>query len=168
MQRCSFAKMECPIARAVEQVGDGWTLLILRESYKGARTFGDFQAQLPIAPTTLSRRLEALHSRGFFDRHAYQSNPPRDRYEPTGKALELLPVLLALGAWGNRWLAPRGAPLSIIDAGSGRELDLAVVDRVTRTPVVPGRVALRAWPGASRRLRAALQRPLVLGAGSAP
>ncbi|APR81269.1 Transcriptional regulator, HxlR family protein [Minicystis rosea] len=159
--------MECPIARAVDEVGDAWTLVILREAFKGAATFGDFEARLPITPTTLTRRLEALTSRGFFTRATYQTNPPRERYELTEKALDLLPILLALGTWGNRWLAPEGELLTIVDPASGDAMDVAVVDRKTSRPLRPGEVALKAGPGAKKRMRELLATPLVLGARSA-
>ncbi len=163
MDRASFAKMECPIARAVDEVGDAWTLLILREAYKGAATFSEFEAGLPITPTTLTRRLDVLEARGFFERSTYQTNPPRSRYELTDKALDLLPILLALGAWGNRWLAPEGDLLTLVDPASGDPMDVAVVDRKTTRPLRPGEVALVAGPGAKKRMRERLTTPLVLG-----
>jgi DNA-binding HxlR family transcriptional regulator len=163
MERASFAKMECPIARAVDEIGDAWSLLILREAFKGAATFSDFEAHLPIAPTTLTRRLDALTSRKFFRRTPYQSKPTRHRYELTKKALELMPILLALGSWGNRWLAPEGALLDIVDPESGDAMDVAVVDRRTSKPLRPGHVALTAGPGAKKRTRELLRSPLVLG-----
>ena len=163
MERSSFADMECPIARAADEVGDAWTLLLLREAYKGAATFSEFQERLPIAPTTLTRRLEALTSRGFFEKRTYQTNPARERYELAAKALDLLPVLLALGAWGNRWLAPEGELLTIVDGGSGKPMDLVVIDRKTSQPLRAGHVALKAGPGATPRLRKSLKSPLVLG-----
>jgi DNA-binding HxlR family transcriptional regulator len=163
MERASFAKMECPIARAADEVGDGWTLLLLREAYKGAATFSEFQERLPIAPTTLTRKLEALTARRFFEKKTYQSNPVRERYELTPKAGDLLPVLVALGAWGNRWLAPEGELLSIVDAANGKPMDVTIIDRKTSQPLRPGHVALKAGPGATKRLRERLKSPLVLG-----
>jgi DNA-binding HxlR family transcriptional regulator len=163
MERASFAKMDCPIARAADQVGEGWTLLVLREAFKGATTFSDFQERLPIAPTTLTRRLDELCRRGFFGRTTYQRNPRRDRYDLTEKALDLLAVLVALGAWGNRWLAPEGELLTVVDPESGDAMEIEVVDRKTSRPLRPGGVALRAGPGATKRVRARLREPLVLG-----
>ena len=150
MERASFAKMECPIARAADEVADGWTLLLLREAYKGAALFSEFQERLPIAPTTLTRKLEALTARGFFEKKTYQSNPIRERYELTPKAVDLLPALVALGAWGNRWLAPEGERLSIVDATSGRPMDVTVIDRKTSQPLRPGNVALTPGTGATK------------------
>lgn len=156
--------MECPIARAADEIGEGWTLLVLREAFKGATTFGDFQASLPITPTTLTRRLELLTERGFFEKRAYRSTPPRARYELTDKARDFLPILMALGAWGNRWLAPKGALLTTIDPESGAPMDVAVIDRRTRREIRSGAVAIAAGPAATKRLREKLKTPLVLGA----
>jgi DNA-binding HxlR family transcriptional regulator len=163
MQRASFADMECPIALALEEVGEGWTLLVLREAFKGARTFADFQQRLGVAPNTLAQRLRRLCDHGLLQRRRYQSNPPRANYDLTEKARDLLPVLLALGAWGTRWLLPAGPLLVPVDAETGRAMDLAVVDRRTSRPVRAGSVALKAGPAASRRLKTALRSPLVLG-----
>ncbi len=162
MERASFAKMPCPIARAVEEVGEGWTLLILREAYKGAVTFTDFQERLPIAPNTLTRRLEALTERGFFEPKTYQTHPPRQYYELTEKALDLLPVLLALGSWGNRWLAPEGELVTVLDPASEAPMDLAVIDRKTSREIRAGAVAMRAGPGA-KRARGQMSKPVLLG-----
>ncbi len=163
MKRVSFAAMECPIARAADELGDGWTLLILREAYKGARTFGDFADTLPIAPTTLTRKLATLVDRGFFTTRVYQEHPRRERYEPTPKADDLLPVVVALGAWGNRWLAPDGDLLSLIDPVTRKPIEVAVVDRASGRPVRPGAIALEPGPGASKQLRRRVRAPIVLG-----
>jgi len=82
----------------------------------------------------------------------------------TAKALDLLPVLIALGVWGNRWLAPEGELLTVVDAQSGDAMDVAVVDRRTSRPLRAGEVAITAGPGARRVIRDALKTPMVLGA----
>lgn len=60
MRRTSFSDMSCSIARCLEQVGDGWTLLIIREAFFGTRRFGEFQSHLGIAPNVLTARLQGL------------------------------------------------------------------------------------------------------------
>jgi DNA-binding HxlR family transcriptional regulator len=163
MERASFSDMECPIARAADEVGDGWILLILREAYKGAKTFGELQEQLPINPATLTRKLVTLTSRGLLEKVRYQSKPIRERYDLTDKALDLLPVLLALGVWGNRWLAPDGEILSVVDPESAEVMAVAVVDTRTGKPLRAGKVALVPGPGATSAMRARLAGPLRLG-----
>jgi DNA-binding HxlR family transcriptional regulator len=164
MHRKSFADVECPIARSVEQVGDGWTLMILRNALLGAKRFQDFEAQLGAPPTTLTRRLHALTAQGFFERRVYEAHPRREEYELTDKGLDFLPVLLALGAWGGRWLSPDGAPLECIDAKSGRPLDPVLVDAKSGRRLAAGKVGLRPGPGASPELRRAMKtRRVVFG-----
>jgi len=151
------------MARSLEQIGDGWTLLVLRNALLGARRFQDFEQTLRIPPNTLSRRLDLLVAHGLFARRAYEERPPRDEYELTDKGLDLAPVLLALSAWGNRWLAPHGALIVCADRATGRRIDPIVVDRRTRRELVAGRVALRAGPGASPALRKSLEKRVPFG-----
>jgi DNA-binding HxlR family transcriptional regulator len=168
MQRTSFADMECNIARSVEQIGDGWSLMILRNALLGARRFQEFEATLGAPPTTLARRLQTLTERGFFVRREYESHPPREEYQLTQKGLDFLPVLLTLAAWGGRWLSPGGAPLELVDPESGAAIEPMLVDARTSQALVPGRVGVRPGPGASAALRKAMsnQRP-VFGAACA-
>ena len=157
MQRKSFAEMECNIARSVEEVGDGWSLMILRNALLGARRFQDFEQQLNAPPNTLARRLQTLTERGFFVRREYAAHPPREEYELTEKALDFLPVLLSLATWGGRWLSPEGAPLEFMDPDTGAPISALVVDANTGRQLVAGRVAVRPGPGASRELRQAMK-----------
>jgi len=164
MHRKSFADVECPIARSVEQIGDGWTLMILRNALLGAKRFQDFEAELGAPPTTLTRRLQTLTEQGFFERRVYEAHPRREEYELTDKGVDFLPVLLALAAWGARWLSPGGASLECIDASSGRPLEPILVDAKSGRPLAAGKVGLRPGPGASPKLRRAMQaRSVVFG-----
>jgi DNA-binding HxlR family transcriptional regulator len=164
LERASFASMECPIARALEEVGDGWSLLIVREALKGLRQFAQFQERLGIAPNTLTRRLDKLCEHALLRRRPYQDHPPRDEYELTEKGLELLPILLALGDWGNRWVLRGNSSIVPVDLRTGAPIELAIVDRRTGQPIEAGSVGVVAGPGASAQLRARLARPLPLGA----
>ena len=154
--------MECNIARSVEEVGDGWSLMILRNALLGTKRFQDFEAQLDVPPTTLARRLQTLTLRGFFVRREYASHPPREEYELTAKGLDFLPVLLTLAAWGGRWLSPSGAPLELVHAETGAPIRPSLIDACTGNELCAGQVAVRPGPGASPALRRALgnQRPI--------
>jgi DNA-binding HxlR family transcriptional regulator len=167
MQRKSFADMECNIARSVEEVGDAWSLLILRNALLGAKRFQDFEAQLAVPPTTLARRLSSLTARGFFVRREYAAHPPREEYELTAKGLDFLPVLLCLAAWGGRWLSPGGAPLELVHPQTGASIRPSLIDACTGEELLAGQVGVQPGPGASQGLRRAMkhQRP-VFGAGS--
>ncbi|HYQ28652.1 MAG TPA: helix-turn-helix domain-containing protein [Polyangiaceae bacterium] len=157
MQRKSFADMECNIARSVEEVGDGWSLMILRNALLGAKRFQDFEAQLDVPPTTLARRLQSLTARGFFVRRAYTTHPAREEYELTAKGLDFLPVLLSLAAWGSRWLSPGGAPLELVHPETGAQIRPSLVDACSGKELLPGQVGVKPGPGASPALRRALK-----------
>jgi len=169
MQRKSFADMECNIARSIEEVGDGWSLMILRDALLGARRFQEFEARLAAPPTTLTRRLHALTERGFFVRREYEAHPPREEYDLTEKGLDFLPVLLSLAAWGGRWLSPGGAPFEFVDPASGSTIEPALVDARTGRKLTAGTVGLRPGPGASAELRQAMkaERPVFGACGRA-
>ncbi len=155
------------MARALDELGDAWTLLLLRTALLGVSRFHEFEASLAIPPTTLTRRLEVLTAQGYFERTRYDERPPRDEYALTEKGLDVLPILLALSAFGNRWLAPNGAPLECVDPVTGRRLEPVVTDRKTGVHLTPGTVAVRPGPGASQALRRSLPSPVLLGVGGA-
>ena len=94
----------CPVARALDVIGEKWTLLILRDlSLHPSRRFQDFAESLKgCAPNTLSARLTALEEQGLIERRLYEQHPPRMEYVLTDKGREVRPVLTALKAWGER------------------------------------------------------------------
>ncbi len=166
MQRNGFAHMECPIARALDQLGDAWSLLILRTAMMGVRQFNDFEQRCEIPASTLTRKLAELCERDLLRRRRYQVHPPRDEYVLTDKGRELLPVFLALAAWGNRWLTPDGVRIQAVDAASGERVEPTVVDRRTGRALEPGTVALAPGPAASARVRRGLTPPTPFGGSS--
>ncbi len=159
VKRVSLSKRPCPIARALDQLGDAWSLLILRDVFLGARRFADLEAALGIAPNILTARLNALTAHGLLEAHAYSRRPVRHEYVLTAKGADVLPLLLSLAAWGNRWLAPRGAPLVPIDARTHRTVEPVLVDRKTGRRLVAGEVGLKAGPGAPRSVHRRLTPP---------
>lgn len=96
--------LRCPIARALEIVGDRWTLLILRDLVRdGPRKFQDLELSLSgISPNTLSARLKALEESEIIERRFYSDHPRRAEYILTGKGLELRPLLRTLQTWGEK------------------------------------------------------------------
>lgn len=104
-----FGDMECSVARTLQVIGGRWSLLILRDAFYGVRRFEDFQRRLGIARNVLTTRLNELVEHGVLERHPYQTRPPRDEYRLTERGRDLLPVVLAMMRWGDRW-ATEGAP----------------------------------------------------------
>ncbi|MBA0341132.1 transcriptional regulator [Stenotrophomonas maltophilia] len=153
MRTTRFATMECPTARALDCIGESWSLLILRDAFQGCRRFDDFQRSLDIPANTLTRRLKHLVDNGLLQKQAYSERPPRHEYVLTAKGQELFPVLVVLFDWGSRHLTPEGTAVSQIDRGSGAPLQSLVVDRRTRTPITVDRVLLQPGPVASEQVR---------------
>ena len=104
MERKSFGRMQCPIARSLERVGEWWSILILRDALRGLSRFDQFQGNLGIAPNMLARRLAALVDAGLLERRRYSERPPRDEYRLTPKGRALWTVLHALREWGDEWV----------------------------------------------------------------
>jgi DNA-binding HxlR family transcriptional regulator len=95
---------DCPVAKALDVIGEKWALLVLRDLFrKGPSRFQDLAAGLAgVAPNTLSARLKALEKQGIIATRLYEQHPPRFEYFLTAKGKELGPVLKALHDWGER------------------------------------------------------------------
>src|SRR3954465_5411250 len=96
MQPKSRSILECPVGRAVETVGEWWSILILRDAFQGSTRFDEFEQSLGPAPTILSRRLPPLPEPGMFVRRRYHERPPRHEYVLRPKALDFFPVIVAM------------------------------------------------------------------------
>src|SRR6516225_11477932 len=96
MQRKSFGSMTCPIARGLERVGEWWSILILRDAFRGTTRFDDFATSLGVAPNILSRRLNSLIESGLLERRQYSDRPPRFEYVLTPRGRDFRPAMLAL------------------------------------------------------------------------
>src|SRR3954462_3449695 len=98
----TYENQVCSAARALEIVGERWTLLILRDALLGIRRFDDFQASLGIARNVLADRLGRLVEAGVLERRPYCERPLRHEYRLTAKSRDLWPVVHALVSWGDR------------------------------------------------------------------
>jgi DNA-binding HxlR family transcriptional regulator len=153
MQRKSFGKMSCPIARSLERVGEWWSMLIMRDALDGMTRFDEFQKSLGIAPNMLTRRLNALTEAGLLVRRRYSTHPPRDEYVPTARGRDLRPVLVALMAWGNKHFAPEGPSVILVNRKTGANVDPILADRVTGRPLEEPDYTFAAGPAAGTRTR---------------
>ena len=118
-----YTGQNCSVARALEVVGERWTLLILRDAFMGVTRFERFQQRLRLAPNILSKRLRSLTDAGILERRPYQERPERHEYVLTPGGRELFPVVMALMRWGDAHLSPEGAPAVVRHAGCGGEID---------------------------------------------
>ena len=117
----------CSIARTLEVIGDRWTMLILRDSFRGVRRFDEIQRDLGIARNLLTDRLNKLVEHGVLEKQLYQARPPRYEYRLTPKGVDLSPALVALMRWGDHWLADGDPPVSLLHDRCGQPLDQAFV-----------------------------------------
>jgi len=94
----------CPIAAALDLVGDRWTLLLMRDLlFYRKRRFADFLASPEAVSTNiLAERLARLERAGVVERRRYQERPPRDEYHPTERGWDLLPMLSEMIRWSQR------------------------------------------------------------------
>jgi DNA-binding HxlR family transcriptional regulator len=133
------------VGRALELVGERWTLLILRETFFGVRRYGQFARNLAIPRPTLSARLRTLVDAGLLDRVKYASEPDKHEYRLTQTGKDLFPAIVALMRWGDTHMAgPEGPPILLRhnDCGEVGEPHLAcghcggevTVDNVTPEP----------------------------------
>jgi DNA-binding HxlR family transcriptional regulator len=136
----------CPIARTLDVVGDKWSLLIVREAAKGRSRFSEFQSVLGIAKDVLGARLARLVERGVLLRRPYRENGlrSRDEYVLTTAGWALLPILGALGTWGEQ-NRPIDGPsyLNFEDSETGEQLEVRFVTSDGRAVPV-AQVAVRA------------------------
>ena len=159
MRRKTFAYMNCSIARALEQIGEWWTFLILREAFTGTRRFDGFQRNLGIARNILSARLKKLVSRRILERTTAADDERRVEYRLTEKGRELFPVLMALRQWGDRWIfAPDRIPAFVVDRETARPIAELLVTSHDGRPLRASDVRLIPGPGAATAARARLQR----------
>lgn len=128
---------ECAIPGALEAVGERWTFLILRGAFNGLAHFEEFQSTLGIARNILSNRLGRLVEHEILAREPDPADRRKVAYQLTDKGRALLPVLIALRQWGERWIS--GVPSNPV-----------LVDRRTRRPVAP--LEVRAGDGRSLAL----------------
>jgi DNA-binding HxlR family transcriptional regulator len=118
-----------PDARALDLVGDKWTLLIVRDLAAGPRRFVELQRVLPgISTEQLRSRLNRMVADGLLTRQRYREVPPRVDYELTARARDLMPVLGALAVWGYEWAWGRPRDGEAIDIGAILRLAPGLVD----------------------------------------
>jgi DNA-binding HxlR family transcriptional regulator len=120
MERTSFAEMRCSLARGLDMIGDWWSPLIIRDLYLNITRFDELVEDLGISRNLLTRRLKSLIANGVVERVAYQRRPVRYAYGLTEAGRDLVPAILALTAWGDRWARPRqGSPILFVHTACG-------------------------------------------------
>lgn len=137
----------CHLSKAVEVIGDRWTLLILRSALFGVRRFDDFQKELGTPRTILSGRLKRLVDAGIMTKENYRvpGKRPRPEYILTEMGRGLQPILIAMTQWGDEWLGDGAQPpLGFTHAQKRQKVRAAFVDEDgLETGLSEMRIALR-------------------------
>jgi DNA-binding HxlR family transcriptional regulator len=168
-----YAEQDCSLARALELVGERWTLLILRDCFFGVRRFTDFQTHLDISRAVLTQRLTGLVEAGLLVR---APRGGREEYAMTERGVALWPALFALTQWGEAQ-GSQGPRRVFSHADCGTDLDRSGSCPTCRTAPDPERIEMRPGPGVTAAPRAnpvsqalrsphRLLEPLPLGAAS--
>ncbi len=129
----------CSIARALDVVGEKWALLAIREISFGNRRFNEIARNTGAPRDRLAARLHSLVEAGILERREYQSTPSRADYHLTAAGRDLIPVLRALVAWGDRWIS-REPPATLMHGDHELELVQACGHCGARAP---GSVSVR-------------------------
>jgi DNA-binding HxlR family transcriptional regulator len=161
VRRTSFDEVNCSIAQALEQIGDWWTLLIIRDSLIGVHRFEELQARLGISRNILASRLDTLVGHGILERQPYQERPLRHAYVLTEKGRALWPVLLTIQQWGDRWVTGEGnEPVLMVHDACGHRSSASLTCTVCGERLRGRELHFEDGPGASD--------PAFLRAGESP
>ena len=138
----------CSAARALELVGERWSLLILRNAmYAGSTRFSQFQRQLDIASNILASRLNRFVESGLMECHPGSGGTDAGEYRLTAKGRDLEPVILALSVWGDHWAAPDGPPMLYHHDRCGGQIRQRLECETCHVTPDPGDIVATPGPG---------------------
>jgi DNA-binding HxlR family transcriptional regulator len=125
MYRKSLNAIDCSTARALDEVGEWWSLMIVRECTLGTTRFDEFQARLGIARNVLTNRLNHLLEQHILSKVPIDDSERFFQYQLTPKGEALYPVLVALMQWGDRWTGTgKGGPIKLVEKRTGKPVAL--------------------------------------------
>jgi DNA-binding HxlR family transcriptional regulator len=152
LPRQSWSADRCSIRRALQVAGNASALLIMREAFYGTSRFDDFAQRAGISQPAAAARLRDLVDDGLLERVPYREPGQRTRmgYRLTDQGADLLPVLVALMQWGDRWLAPGGAPVELRHRQCGEPVQAELRCAAGHRPAA-GEIDLTVGPGAGAR-----------------
>jgi DNA-binding HxlR family transcriptional regulator len=143
MKRKSLDEAFCPIARSLDQVGDWWSLLLVRDLMAGKRRFSDLHDSLGIARNMLSARLKRLIACEIIAPCPAADGSARQEYALTPKGRDLFTVLVALGQWGGRWTSC-GNDFTLVEQATGLEIAPLEIRSSDGRKLAPSDIAFRA------------------------
>jgi DNA-binding HxlR family transcriptional regulator len=148
----TYETQVCSIARALEVLGDRWTLLVLRDAFMRVRRFEEFQRNLGVARNVLTDRLNRLVEDGVLKRVPYQERPVRFEYRLTEKGIDLWPVIMTLLQWGDRYyLEDDGPPVVVRHRDCGGAITSHLTCDKCGAELGPRNVVAEPGPGAVQK-----------------
>ncbi len=149
----NYSDPYCAVARSLEVLGDGWTMMIVREAFLGTRRFADFEARLAISKNVLTKRLAHLVDEQILEKIDAGQFGARFEYQLTPKGKDLYTIITAIRQWGDRWIfGEEKEPLLVVDRATKEPILPVRIRRADGTPVPSRDIVLQLGPGASTEL----------------
>ena len=149
-----FDPLRRSVGHILDIIGEGWSILIVREAFLGTRRFEEFQGRLGIARNILTARLKKLCANEILARVPVKEGAKRHEYRLTTKGRDLMPLLISLTQWGDKWVFGKGRePLIFLDREHGEPIAPVEVYSARGEPLRPRDVVVRAGPGAAPEAR---------------
>jgi DNA-binding HxlR family transcriptional regulator len=154
----TYDNQVCSAARALELVGERWSLLIIRDAlFASSIRFGDW-LRLGIATNILKDRLHGFVEAGIMERRTTFGNPEHFDYLLTDKGRDLAPAIVALTEWGDRWAAPNGPPIHYVHSVCGGAISQQTTCANCGQVHNPAEVDVRPGPGMPADIAARMAR----------
>lgn len=131
--------MQCPIARCLDHIGEWWSLLIIRDAFRGYKRFDEFQKSLGIATNILTRRLKGLVESGILEKKPYGESQNRFEYILTPQGQDLSPVLMTMMQWSSKHIESNEPNSQIVNIQTKEVADIVLIDKKTGLEITPDR-----------------------------
>jgi DNA-binding HxlR family transcriptional regulator len=149
-----FDPLRRSVGHVLDIIGEGWSILIIREAFLGTRRFEDFQGRLGIARNILTARLKKLCASQILDRVPIKEGAKRHEYILTRKGKDMMPLLVALTQWGDRWVfGADNEPVIFLDREHGQPISPVQVYSARGEVLRPRDITVTAGPGATPEAR---------------
>jgi DNA-binding HxlR family transcriptional regulator len=138
------------VGHVLDIIGEGWSILIIREAFLGTRRFEEFQGRLGIARNILTTRLKKLCANEILDRVPVKEGAKRHEYILTNKGKDMMPLLVALTQWGDKWVyGENNVPLIFLDRDQCEPIARVQVFSANGEVLRPRDIMIKAGPGAT-------------------
>ncbi len=142
------------VGHVLDIIGEGWSILIIREAFLGTRRFEEFQGRLGIARNILTARLKKLCANEILDRVPVKEGAKRHEYILTKKGKDMMPLLVALTQWGDKWVfGENNEPVIFLDRALAEPISRVQVYSARGKSLLPRDIMVKAGPGATHEAR---------------